>query len=505
MSLRADFLAFDDALSARGVLPLTVWWREAIGAWLDAYERQHVLELWACVGRGAAKSTALYKLALFFSLFGTFDVPPGERHFGIVLSRLKEEAAKGIQIISQWLMLLDVTHKVAGDCIELQNLPRGIRVVAASVGAASGWRAVFIGCDEFSKWGTSGLDETNAGEVRASAIAMTATHAHAPAVTLGSSWGAFGEFFEAISAGTTDSRFVVGPAPTWVAAPHITEESTRRKERNPQRWRREYACEFSGSVSQLWTPEQIDRLMQEPDDRRELVQVSRELLIMDPSNLKKDAWTAATGVWLKYEEDNRDMWLREPYYEPRAPGGRGMRTLRDEWGNSILNPEWKPSEPFFVLRNIVSFDGSSGRTGASIVAELAAGAQRMGITYCISDQRDAMLLESEFARHRIRFHPLNYTNASKADAILWMHERIRTDSLRIDPHEGMRRELLEFREKILPSGTVIYEGLRHDDYVSLALTAALGDVEGCFTGAPTQKPVGGRQDKGYGDFQNTTR
>ena len=152
MSLRSKFLELDDSLARLGVPPLTAWWREGIGGWLDAYEDHHVLELWACVGRGAAKSTMLYKLALFFSLFGVFAVPSGERHFAIVLSRLKEEASKGIDIIDNWLDLLRIPHRLTGDVIEFEAVPRGIRVVAASVSATSGWRAYFVAKDERSKW-----------------------------------------------------------------------------------------------------------------------------------------------------------------------------------------------------------------------------------------------------------------------------------------------------------------------------------------------------------------
>jgi hypothetical protein len=242
LTLRARFLRFDDALAEHGVPPLTAWWREGIGAWLDAYEAGGALEFWACVGRGAAKSTALYKLATFFALFGDFDVPPGERHFAIILSRLKEEAAKGVQIINRWLTLLDVPHTLAGDVIELEDNPRGIRVVAASVSAASGWRAFFVGKDERSKWPSGDTADREASEIDASASAMTATHQTAPIVAFGSAWARFGSFYEAIASGTDASKHVIGPTPTWIAAPHVTEESTRKKERDPAMWRREYAC-----------------------------------------------------------------------------------------------------------------------------------------------------------------------------------------------------------------------------------------------------------------------
>jgi hypothetical protein len=242
VTLRDRFLRFDDALADLGVPPLTEWWRNGIGEWLDSYESGGALELWACVGRGAAKSTALYKLATFFALFGDFTVPPGERHFAIILSRLKEEASKGIQIIKRWLVLLDVPHSLAGDVIELDDSPRGIRVVAASVSAASGWRAFFVGKDERSKWPSGDTADREASEIDASAAAMTATHPTAPIVSFGSAWARFGSFYEAIDSGTDASKHVLGPTPTWIAAPHVTEESTRKKERDEAMWRREYAC-----------------------------------------------------------------------------------------------------------------------------------------------------------------------------------------------------------------------------------------------------------------------
>ena len=179
MSLYTNFIAFDDGLARHGVPPLSPWWRDGLRSWFDAYEQGDNRALRACAGRGSAKSTALYKLALFFALFGAFVVPPGEIHFAMVLSRLKDEAGKGIQIISRWCALLGVAHRLAGDVIEFTDLPRGIRVVAASVAAASGWRAFFVGKDERSKWRTGTAEDLDEDEVDTSAAAMTATHENA--------------------------------------------------------------------------------------------------------------------------------------------------------------------------------------------------------------------------------------------------------------------------------------------------------------------------------------
>jgi hypothetical protein len=291
VTLRERFLAFDDRLAELGVPPLTDWWRAGIGTWLDAYAVALILELWACCGRGAAKSTALYKLATFFALFGDFVVPPGERHFAIVLSRLKEEAAKGIDIIDHWLTLLGVAHHLAGDVIELDDLPRGIRVVAASVAASSGWRAFFVGKDERSKWPASDIDEREADEIDTSASAMTATHASAPVLAFGSAWGAFGAFYDAVKGGTDGHRVVLGPAPTWIAARHITEESTRKKERVESRWRREYLCEFQESTEESFYPVGlVDRCRRDVDGDMGPEQGTSFVAAMDPS-LGRNAFT----------------------------------------------------------------------------------------------------------------------------------------------------------------------------------------------------------------------
>jgi hypothetical protein len=319
MSLRRRFIQFDNELGGKGVPPLTKWWRDGIGEWLDAYEQGQVLELYACVGRGAAKSTALYKLATFFTLFGDFVIPPGERHFAIVLSRLKEEAGKGIAIIDRWLALLHVRHHVAGDVIELTAMPRGIRVVAASVAAASGWRAYFVGSDERSKWPTSGVEEREAEEIDTSVGAMTATHELAPNVKTGSAWGRWGSFYDNVTSGSDEHKIVLGPAPTWVAAPHISEASCRRKERVASKFNREYLCEFQESTEEaFYTVSLIDRARRKAPFDREPMAGAVYIAAMDPS-LGRNAWTLVVGTMLMI--DGRPKCSIVLAREWRAPAG----------------------------------------------------------------------------------------------------------------------------------------------------------------------------------------
>ena len=88
-TLATQFLIFDDELQRLDVPPLSPWWRTEITRYLDAYERTGGGEWWTAAGRGGSKSTTFYKLAMFFALFGDFTVPEDERHWAIVLSRVK--------------------------------------------------------------------------------------------------------------------------------------------------------------------------------------------------------------------------------------------------------------------------------------------------------------------------------------------------------------------------------------------------------------------------------
>ena len=198
-----------------------------------------------CAGRGSAKSTLLYKIALNETLFGDFVIPPGERHAAMLTSRLKDEASKAIGILSHYLRLLGVRHQPTDGLITLDDLPRDIRVTASSVAGNTGWRCYFNGADEVAKWASEGAQAVDAAEVLASKAAMTATHPNARHVIVGSPFLDSGPFFDLVSAGTNARQVVAGPAPTWVATDgRITEAHTRKLEPNERVHAREYAAQF---------------------------------------------------------------------------------------------------------------------------------------------------------------------------------------------------------------------------------------------------------------------
>ena len=441
MSLRSDFLEFDDSLARLGVPPLTAWWRVGIGDWLDAYEAGHVLELTACVGRGGAKSTALYKLALFFALFGDFTVPPGEIHYAIVLSRLKEEASKGVAIIARWLTLLGIAHRPAGDVIELGHAPRGIRVVAASVAATSGWRSFFVGRDERSKWSADGAIEQDADEIDTSAVAMTATHRYAPTVTTGSAWGMTGSFYETVSAGSDANRIVLGPAATWIVAPHITEEDCRRKERDPSRFAREYQCVFQATESSAFDPLAVERAFTFRDRQQGDVMGS-PIVVIDASSLKADSFTWGLVRWIR----------------PALPG-----------------------LPYLSLSRIDGVEGGWSMTSiGTIVGRIVGLAKRAHAASVHGDQRESFGLRTLFNDLDVVFIDHPWTNAAKVRAVERVRALLRDGALELQAHEKLKAELLGFEEKINSSGALTYgaRGKQHDDYCALLLTATLAEEAG---------------------------
>jgi hypothetical protein len=483
MTLRADFLKFDDRLAALGVPPCTAWWRAGVGRWLDAYESGRAPEFYACVGRGAAKSTVLYKLALFFSLFGDFQIPPGERHWAIVLSRLKEEAAKGLAIISHWCDLLREPHRTHDDVIELEG-GRGIRVVAASVAGSSGWRAYFIGKDERAKWPMGGAEEIDSEEIDTSAAAMTATHEFAPVLAFSSAWGMFGAFYEAIVGGSTESRIVLGPTPTWIAAPHISEESTRRKERDPRRWAREYLCEFQAGALSALDPDHIDAAFTDAPD----YDLCERVVLVDPTAGASDTYAFAIAGWRAVPLAAK--YLTRQWYAGESVGYLEEPLVDPETDEPIPNPDWDPTRRERVL--VFDFIGGvdhalrRGITSDAIVRLIAREAHTLGAAAVHSDQFERFALASAVPRYGLRFVSHTWTAANKERAVervrRWLSEKV----LVLPPHEATKRQLKNFQEKIAPSGALTFKGRQggHDDFAMLVMLAALVDIEGQMPGSP---------------------
>ena len=273
------------ALERATVPPPSAYWRHEVERF---YLHSTALRMVECVGRGGDKSRESVVMAIAEALAGDFAVPPGERHYYTHVSENREEAAKTLDVLQGYLRILAVPHSRAADTIELTELPRGFKVLAARVGAVSGWRCIGWTADECAKWSSDGADPSE--EVIASIKAMSVTHPGARGRMISSPLATVGYFHETWAPGDTVDQ-VAGQAPTWIANPSVTEEQTHRLERDPRKHAREYGAKPSdGHEESLYASELIDRAMRASAGDVLPAEASDFIAAMDPS-LGRNAFT----------------------------------------------------------------------------------------------------------------------------------------------------------------------------------------------------------------------
>jgi hypothetical protein len=425
-------------LAGQGFPPDGPWWDGETERFLT---HPTAMTWGARVGRGGAKSTALVRLAVAVTVFDEFTIPPGERHYAVIVSENIDEAANRLRLIGAYLDALGVGYASAGNVIDLTDtdLPRGFRVLACRVGAVSGFRAYFTARDEVAKWQSDGVNP--AEDVDASMRAMSVTHPNARHLAFSSPVGAAGFHYELVERGDTESQ-VVSIAPTWIANPIVTEAQTRKLEPNARIWRREYAAIPQAGALAAFDADAVDRAMR---PRTTPARAMAPVVIQDPSSGRKDAWTWCLARWMV--PAHGDPWLRLDRIDARE--GR-----------------------FWDLQS-----------GASIVQQIAKLAKDAGAQSVHSDQRESLMLASEVEKHGLRYVTHDWTAQSKPLAVERARRWLREGEIEIEAHPKLRHELSIFEEKVTSSGGFTFgaRGSGHDDYVALLLTAALAEMNGCLS------------------------
>lgn len=502
MNILDTLFALERGLVAAGVHPLSAYWRRECECFYSHPTARVLVEM---VGRGGDKSRTSVMMAIAEVLAGEFNIPPGEHHYFAHVSENRDEAAKTLAVLARYLEILRVPFERTGDTIELEQLPRGFKVLSCRIGAVSGFRCIGWTADECAKWNSEGVDPS--AEVIASIRAMTITHPEARGRMISSPMATMGTFYETWSLGDSEDQ-VTGQASSWKANPGaITEQQAHKLERREQYFRREYQAIATGNINSTWTPELIDSLFIK--DLGELRPITNRVAVIDPSSGASDTFACCLAGWHIRKMPERDMYLHDQVFHPTL---KRMvdRTIRDSSGHPILNPAWVNNKPFFLISAIGGWDGAFARRISSeqIVGTISGNAHDVGVTEVISDQRESYLLESAFSRYDMRFHAIPWSASSKPLAVEWVTRLMMDGALKIQEHAAMRRQLLSFETRIMPSGQETFAGRAggHDDFVALLLTAALGDLNGHFRGSPTQLPGANgatRTDRGPGDYLNT--
>ncbi len=362
----------------------------------------------ARVGRGGAKSTQIVKIAFAETIAGSFAIPPGEVHWFAIVSENKDEAAGRLRLIEALLDAMKMEYSRDGDSIVLKRPGwerRGFKVLAARLGAVSGFRAIGLAMDEVAKWNNDGTNP--AAEIAASANAMLVTHPAAKRLAFSSPLAAGGLHYELVERGET-ARQIVSLAPTWVANPSISEERTHELEDDPRVWKREYLAEPQAGALAAFDPDLVERALanQVPDD---YVRCSRVLLV-DPTAGASDNYAYGFCRWR-------------------------------------LDPERVRHILEFSFVGGIADASKRGLTSNDVVAFLTREARTRGVAYAHGDQFERFALASAFALRGITYIAHTWTAPMKERAVERVRTWLRDGSLSLPDYEPLRRELLAFEEK----------------------------------------------------------
>lgn len=418
----ASLMVLDARLVAAGHHPLTPWWAKQLKRF---YGHRTAKNFVARVGRGGAKSHTSVKVGVNELLNGDWRIPPGEIHYWCQVSENKSEASERLRLYQSFFTALGVEHHVQGDAIMLPSLRRGVRVLACQIGAVSGFRCFGYCADEAAKWENSDHSANPAQEVCASLDAMTVTHPSARTLVISSPWGLVDFHYTLVERGNTSDQ-VVAIAPSWVANPSITEEVCWSKAKGDRRiFLREYKAEPGGTVSQALDAADIEAAFTVPPPKHR----GAAFCSIDASSMKGDEF----GLILGYES-----------------GG------------------------IIRVDEIDAYDDSyfSRHTFEQLVKDISDRCKLIGTTTVVGDQREQAGLDALFRQNGLSFVPTAWSETNKEQAFTLLRRLLADHRVSIVKHEGMRKEMLQCKAVLTPSGRTQYKtsGL---DYLSSLLSLVM--------------------------------
>ena len=476
-------MRLDADLAAAGHHPLTGFWSHELDRF---YAHPTARTFVGRVGRGGAKSHTSAKVGLNETIFGDWAVPPGERHFWAFVSRNKDEANQRLVLLQSFLRALGVPFDASGDEIALRDEPRGFRVFACGIGAVSGFRCYGYSADELAKWQSDGTNP--AGEVCASLNAMCVTHPGARKLLVSSPFGVLDYHYQRFELSDTADQ-VCAVAASWEANPGaITEQSSHEAEPSERIWLREYAAIPQAEVSAAWPPAKVERAFRPlPSDG---LTPAVAFGIEDPSSGRRDAWVSAVARMYYQRPEPEFMTRRVGEFVPNRGTIYSYELILDGNKKPVPNPAYTgPRPPLLVVEHIEATEGNfwQGLPASEVVKRRAAMYRQRGVGTVFGDQRESYLLESAYRSEGIHYVPLVWTSESKPRAVERLRRWFAEEMIILPKNDRLKRELLSFQEKVLPSGHITFEGRSTDDHVAVLVTAALAELEGVIPASPLQR------------------
>ena len=416
----------EDELVSQGFHAMSPWWRSVFTDFYQSGRKQLVIR----AGRRAGKSSSVCRVLVLEALFGEHDITPGDVGVIPVVATDRSTAYDRVRTVASILEAIGEPHEVRGETIALHTRPVEFRVYPPTIRAV-GFTSIALFADELALWRDAESGSNPAAEVLAALRPSLMTMPNSRRFLISAPWGPDDAHARAFDAGDNDHQ-MVRHAATWEANPTITEADTRAEEPDERIWRRAYAAIPQAANSTAFDGDAIDACFTHP---RPYGLHQRWRMVIDSSSGKRDQFTYALVRWV-------------------IPRG---------------------SPTYLEVSRIGAVPGGFWAAGtmAAVVARLAEIAKAHNVANVHGDQRESAGLRSLFEAHRLQFNEHPWTAKSKPLAVervrRWMSER----SLAIEEHDGMRRELRSFQERITSSGQITFDGGRfHDDFVALLITAA---------------------------------
>lgn len=456
------YLSQDAKLIAAGFPPTSEWWKGTVRRFYSSGKRTAVLR----VGRRGGKSSTLARVAVNELLNGEHKIPPGDTGYAVFISVSRDEAAQRIRTVKAILDALKVRYTAKGDVVQLEGRPLAFKVFTATIAGVSGPTAVFVAGDELAKWKDKDSGANPAREVVASVKPTVATQPNARVFLSSSAFSQLDYHYELFERGDTDDQFTA-EAPTWEANPTITEAETRKLEPDERVWLREFAGQPQAAELAVFAPADIDRCFR---IRTDTLLEAPKILAIDASSGKRDVWAWAIIGWKFWDDSER--WSRNDRGEVRFT----------PWGDPIQRLDWKPPPETRGYLKIYEVGGvrdafKRNIPQETIIRDLSVVAARHQIRNVYGDQFGAYGLQSLFSAHGLTFTEQTWSSPTKTAAVALLRRMVTDDQVSFAEHEGLKRELYAYEEKIDSNGNLTHDARNfHADYISTVLTALMREA-----------------------------
>lgn len=253
-ALLAAYDALDALLVANGFPPTSPWWRERVEVFFRSGRKTSV---WR-VGRRGGKSSTMCRVLVTLAVAARWPITPGDVGVIVIVSVDSGEATCRLTMIRAILEALAAVpfapySDPTSSGLKLLDRPVQFRVKSCSISGTSGFTAIAVLADEMAKWRSPSDGKNPSEEILTSLRATTATIHCAKIFAVSSAFSTADHHAQLVELGDSeeaDQMVFIGA--TWECNPTLTEQDTRKLERDVRKHDREYGSIPTDSGANPW-------------------------------------------------------------------------------------------------------------------------------------------------------------------------------------------------------------------------------------------------------------